>query len=179
MESYQDTVNLRVWNQNVLEYSEKSELPASLAWVNNLKPMNNLTVEQKNQLLEISGLKPDTNERCENAVNFLSLSDERTVKVKGNNMAEYIRDRGFVPRVDTFQSLFCMWAMAKKNLSLQEASKLYKAVIPIGKDSKGETIYPTRIEDYINYKLVDLHKYNIDSCYYSVYKRKDIMIIQK
>ena len=152
MESYQDTVNLRGWNQNVLEYSEKSELPASLAWVNNLKPMNNLTVEQKNQLLEISGLKPDTNERCENAVNFLSLSDERTVKVKGNNMAEYIRDRGFVPRVDTFQSLFCMWAMAKKNLSLQEASKLYKAVIPIGKDSKGENIYPANYEEVKQYE---------------------------
>ena len=67
-------------------------------------------------------------------------------------MAEYIRDRGFVPRVDTFQSLFCMWAMAKKNLSLQEASKLYKAVIPIGKDSKGENIYPANYEEVKQYE---------------------------
>ena len=152
MDSYQDTVDLRGWNQNVLEYSEKAELPANLAWVNNLQPMSRLTIEQKNQLLEISGLKQDTNTRCDNAVNILSYSDERTVRMKENNMTGYLRDRGFGTRIDTFQSMFCMWAMAKKNLSLQEASKLYKAVIPIGKDSKGENIYPANYEEVKQYE---------------------------
>lgn len=147
MNAHRQSAMLRGLDPDVMDIQAKTTLPQNHAWVNDLGTLTPLNENQRRQILENSPINFKSPIRLSNGESIVTMTDEN-----GTSADSLLRDRGFVPRMDTFQSLFCIWAMAEKNLSLKEASRLYKAHIPIGQGPKGENIYPENHETVKQYE---------------------------
>ena len=154
LHNYRYTAILRNWGTEALNTLDPVPLSHDLTWVNELNRKNFFpSLEQNNLMADSSELDAIVLNRFKNSEHFLEqplsvfTNDEKDeMKVR-----EALWDRGIKGREGTAQSLFCTWVMVKKGLSLEEASKLYKVHIPIGKDDQGNDIYPAdkeRVESF-------------------------------
>ena len=148
---FADTAALKGWPANYFSFTEKATLPNELNWIQNLDYNTPLTDEQINQVKDKAGFDfPDSNVYLNIGTEILKNTIGEGDKQK--NVREVLNELGYMARETTIRSLFLMWTISEKNLTLQEASALYKAHIAVQNGEELIYIYPENREQVLQYE---------------------------